>query len=345
MFHQDLLSLRTCYTESMSFIYDYRGDTIENRYGVSVAVVNPDGKLLAYAGDPKLQVHMRSSAKPFQVQALFLSGAITRFGITEKEIALAIGSHEGAPQHVEAVQGFLKKLGLDVSDLACGAHMPGDYESRKALEAAGQKPTALHNNCSGKHSGMLSVALSLGAPLHNYERLEHPVQQLNLQTIKDLSGVTNIPWAIDGCSVPTFVLPLENAARMFALLASPASAPVKYQESLEAAFQAMQQYPEMVAGVGEIDTVIMQNISGAVAKRGGEGYYGLALRDTAYGPLGVVLKAEVGKSSSREPAVVKVLELLEQDITALEKWREPILSNHRKIKTGYTKADIELIWT
>jgi L-asparaginase II len=328
----------------MSFIYEYRGNIIENRHAVSVAVVNASGKLVAYAGNPGLQAHMRSSAKPFQTQALFLSGAVKHFGFTQKEIALASASHMGTPEHVEVAQGMLTKLGLSFENLACGIHAPADYESRKTLEASGQKPSTIHNNCSGKHSGMLSVALMLKAPLEGYEKLEHPVQQLNLQTIKDLSGIEDIPWGIDGCSVPTFVLPLENAARMFAFLAEPQKAPTTYQEGLEGTFQAIKAFPIMVAGHEELDTVLIQGLSEAVSKGGAEGYEGVALRDTPYGPLGVVFKVEDGNSVVRGTAVVKVLELLGQDTTALEKWRHPIIYNHRKIETGYITADIDLTW-
>jgi L-asparaginase II len=328
-----------------SFVYVYRGGAIENRHQVSIAIVNSSGKLLASSGNPKLSAHMRSSAKPFQAQALFLSGAVERFGITQKEIALASASHEGTPKHINVAEGFLKKLGLDVTALACGTHAPGDYESRKALESLGQTPSAIHNNCSGKHTGMLSVALALGVSTTGYEKPQHPVQQLNLQTIKDLSGLQDIPWGIDGCSVPTFILPLENAAQMFALLADPSQAPTNYQDSLETTFGAMRAYPEMVAGPAELDTVLMQNVSGAAVKRGADGYCGMALRETPYGPLGVVLKVEDGNSVVREPAVVKVLELLSQNTIALEKWREPIISNHRKIETGYIGANIDLNWT
>lgn len=328
----------------MSFVYEYRGSTIENRHAVSVAIVNASGNLIAYAGNPRLQAPMRSTAKPFQTQALFLSGAVKHFALTQKELALASASHLGTPEHVGVAQGFLKKLGLNYEYLACGIHAPADFEARKTLESSGEKPTAIHNNCSGKHSGMLSVALMLKAPLEGYEKLEHPVQQLNLQTIKDLSGVDTIPWGIDGCSVPTFVLPLENAARMFAFLADPSKAPEKYQEGLEKTFEAMKAFPVMVAGHGELDTVLTEGVSGAVSKGGAEGYEGVALRETPHGPLGVIFKVEDGNSAVRATAVVRVLELLGQDTTALEKWRRPVITNHRKITTGYVEADIKLTW-
>jgi L-asparaginase II len=328
-----------------SHTYAYRGGIIENRHHISIAVVNSENKLVASSGNPALPAHLRSSAKPFQVQALFQSGAAKKFGFTEKEIALACASHSGSAEHVEVAKGMLEKQGLDVFALACGVHMPEDKVERVRLEQTREKPTALHNNCSGKHSGMLAVAKMLNAPTEGYEKPDHPVQQLNFQTIRDLSGVQDIPFGIDGCSVPVFVLPLDKVAWMFAQLAQPASAPDKYRVGLERAFQAMKTHPDMVAGEGEIDTVLMQTVPGLVCKQGADGYYGISLRETKYGPLGVTLKVEDGSAAAREPAVIRVLELLGvlPENNTLP-WKHPTIRNHRKLETGYLEADIRLTW-
>jgi L-asparaginase II len=328
-----------------SYTYAYRGGIIENRHRISIAIVNSENKLVASSGNPQLLAHLRSSAKPFQAQALFQSSAAKKFSFTDKEIALACASHSGRPQHVEVAKGMLEKIGLDVTDLACGIHLPFSKEGRTRLEQTGEQPTALHNNCSGKHSGMLAVALILNAPTQGYEKPDHSVQQLNFQIMRDLSGVQDISYGIDGCSVPVFVLPLDKAAWMFAQLANPASAPEKYQEGLGAAFHAMKTYPEMVAGEGEIDTVLMQQIPGLVCKQGADGYYGISLRETKHGPLGVVLKVEDGSTAAREPAVIRVLELLSvlpEDNTL--PWKRPIIRNHRNIETGYLESEINLEW-
>jgi L-asparaginase II len=328
-----------------SYTYAYRGGIIENRHRISIAVVNSENKILASSSNPQLLAHLRSSAKPFQAQALFLTGAAKKFEFTDKEIALACASHVGTPEHVSVAKGMLDKLNLTESDLACGVHWPASKEERTRLEQTGEKPTALHNNCSGKHAGMLAVALTLGAPTQGYEKPDHPVQQLNFQTMRDLSGVQEIPFGIDGCSVPVFVLSLDKAAWMFAQLANPQSAPEKYREGLEQAFRAMKTFPEMVAGEGEIDTVLVQQIPGLVCKQGADGYYGISLRETKYGTLGVVLKVEDGSTAAREPAVIRVLELLgviSEDNTL--PWKRPIIRNHRKIETGYLEAHIELVW-
>lgn len=329
-----------------SYTYAYRGGIIENRHHISIAVVNSENKRLASSGNPELLAHLRSSAKPFQVQALFQCGADEKFGFTDKEIALACASHSGTPEHTNVAKGMLDKLGLGKSDLACGVHWPVSKEERLRLEHNNEEPSTLHNNCSGKHSGMLAVAQMLNAPTRGYEKPDHPVQQLNFQIMRDLSGVQEIPFGVDGCSVPVFVLPLDKAAWIFAQLANPESAPEKYREGLERAFQAMKTYPEMVAGEGEIDTVLMQQIPGLVCKQGADGYYGISLKETKYGPLSVVLKVEDGSTAAREPAVIRVLELLGvlPEDNALP-WKRPILRNHRKIETGYLEAQIELNWS
>ncbi|MGL4611693.1 MAG: asparaginase [Trueperaceae bacterium] len=329
-----------------SYTFTYRGEYIENRHAISIAIVNAEQKLIAHSGDPQLITYLRSSAKPFQVQALFQTDAAAHYHFTEQEIALACASHSGTPDHVRVAKGILEKLKLKPSDLACGVHPPMSKEERQRLAGAGETSTVLHNNCSGKHAGMLAVALRLNAPTQGYEHLEHPVQQLNLQTLRDLSGMQDIPIAIDGCSVPVFALPLDKAAWLFAQLTQPQAAPKKYQEGLEAAFRAMHTFPEMVAGVGEMDTVLMQHVPGLVAKQGADGYYGMTLRETKFGPLGIVLKVEDGSTAAREPAVIALLEelgVLAKDNTL--PWKRPVICNHRKIETGYLEAAISLVWS
>ncbi len=327
-----------------AYTYAYRGGLLENRHRVSLAILSPSGHLLAYCGNPYLAVPMRSSAKPFQALALYLSGAVERFGITPAEVALTCASHDGLEAHVALVEGYLRRIGLDPGYLACGAHLPFDPLARKALQQASQAPSVLHNNCSGKHTGMLAAALALGHSPEGYEQPEHPVQQLNLQTLRELSGQRRIPHAIDGCSVPTFVLPLAPAARMFALLAQPEAAPEKYRAGLEAVFQAMRQHPELVAGPRSIDTVLMQQVPGLVAKRGADGYYGMALRETRWGPIGVALKVESGSNEAREPMVVRLLQELGLLPEVELPWRRPVIRNVRGLEVGYLEARLELAW-
>ena len=326
-------------------IYSYRGNLIENRHTASVAIVNPAGTLVAYAGNPELTAHLRSSAKPFQAQALFQSGAAAHFGLTPKEIAITCGSHSGAARHTEAVSSYLHKINLDTTCLVCGAHMPFDPEATRALRQAGQEPSVLHSNCSGKHTGMLAAALALEAGPTGYEQPEHPVQQLNIRTLRDLSGAQQVPYGIDGCGVPAFALQLNHAARMFAALAEPDAAPTQYQQGLETTYQAMRAHPDMVAGPERMDTVFMGQVPGLAMKSGADGYYGLALRESAWGPIGVAVKVESGSGDARDPLVIKVLEALgalPPDVP--EAWRRPTIKNVRKFEVGRFEVELELTW-
>lgn len=325
-------------------VYSYRGGLIENRHRVSLAIVNPEGSLLAHAGNPELMAHLRSSAKPFQAQALFQTGAVERFGLIPKEISISCASHSGSARHRETVAAYLQKIGLGPEYLACGAHIPFDKESARELRQSGQEPTVLHSNCSGKHTGMLAAALAMGAEPRGYEQPDHPVQKLNFQTLRQLSGAEEIPYGIDGCSVPAFIMPLKAAAKMFALLAQPGAAPQQYREGLEATFQAMRAHPDMVAGPEGMDTVLMSKIPAIASKGGADGYYGVAIRESKWGPIGVTLKVESGSSEAREPMVVKVLETL--GVLSPDEpmeWRRPIVRNVRRLEVGWWEAKLDLV--
>ena len=330
-----------------AIVYAYRGSLVENRHAISLAVVRPDGALLAYAGEPGRVGYLRSTAKPFQALVLFTTNAAERFNLSAEEIALATASHDGTPRHVAVAAGFLEKLGLGPAHLACGTHPPFSRAARQALKEAGQEPTPLHHNCSGKHAGMLAAALALGASPEGYEHPEHPVQQEIRRILTALTGLEEIPHATDGCSVPTFALPLTRAARLMAQLAAPEAAPPAYREGLERVFQAMRRHPDLVAGEGALDTVLMQALPGVVAKRGADGYYGLALRDTPHGPLGVALKVEDGQNAARAPVVARLLEALGvegADGEALTAFRRPVLKNHRGLEVGRLEAELNLAW-
>ena len=327
-----------------AFVEAFRGDFVEDIHKVSLIVVNSAGETLFVAGNPELQVHMRSSAKPFQAQALFQSGAYEQFGLSLKELALCCASHDGSADHIETARGILRKIGLNETYLNCGGHYPGDTETRKALLAKGEEPADIHNNCSGKHSGMLAIARALDAPLEAYETREHPVQTLIFDIAYEMLDIENIPHAIDGCSVPTFILPLGDAAKMYAQLSDPGTAKDKYREGLITVFQAMQAHPDMIAGFESIDTQLMQAVPNIAVKRGAQGYYGMAIKDSKYGHLGICLKLESGSNEARNVFIIALLEylgVLSEDRPM--KWRKQAISNHRGMVTGYYHAGIERI--
>src|SRR5829696_4153231 len=167
-----------------------RGAITESRHRGHIVVVEPDGNIVAYAGSPENVTYLRSSAKPLQALPLLVSGAADRFGFTDREVALACASHNGEPIHTELATSMLKKIGLGPEALKCGVHEPYSIEAAGKLRLLNQSPNVLHNNCSGKHIGMLALALHLGAPVETYNDAENPVQKAIADVMSQFSGVS-----------------------------------------------------------------------------------------------------------------------------------------------------------
>ena len=326
------------------------GPVAETVHRVHVAVVAPDGTLLASAGDAAYRTPTRSCSKPIQAQAMFLSGAVDRFGVTYEELALACASHEGAPLHTERVSAFLARMGVGVADLMCGAHAPSDADGRAQL--GDDAPTNVHNNCSGKHSGMLATALALGVPTKDYLRSAHPVQGLVREVYAAMLPGLEAQWAVDGCSLPTPILTVRDIATLYARLAAPPAWLAEYAEGrlaygLSQAFDAMAAHPELVGGRAVLDTRIMRSLLGVVAKRGADGGYAMAVRATPERPaMGIAIKVETGSEEARAPAVMAVLDALGMlnpaTRHALKDVIRPPRKNHRGLVVGHWEAALGL---
>jgi L-asparaginase II len=320
-----------------------RGGVVESRHRVHVAVVDAEGRLRACAGEPDTVTFFRSAAKPFQALALVEDGAADRFGITAEEIALCCGSHSGEPRHVQTAQRMLTKLGWDAEDLACGPHAPFDEGSRAELAEAGVEPVRVHNNCSGKHAGMVALARVHGWEPAEYHRPEHPVQG---RVIAEVARWVEMPaeamvFGNDGCGVVCFALPLRNMALAYAKLASAAR---RGEHSPAAVVGAMTAYPEMVAGTGRLCTRLMRQSAGRLfAKVGAEGLYCVGVPGAE---LGIALKVEDGSSRAVAPAALAVLRQLEligeDDLGALYDHAFPLLLNTRGETVGKITARIGL---
>lgn len=316
-----------------------RGSHLEVVYRGAIAVVNSEGHLVASAGDPNLTTLLRSSAKPFQLLPLVESGAADRFGFSERELAVMAASHNGEEFHVQAVLGILRRLGLDASALQCGVHSPLYHPAARALEAAGQSPNPLHNNCSGKHSGMLAQCLDRQLPIDSYLDPQHPIQVTIKQTLAELAGVSpgSIGIAIDGCSVPAFAIPLAAAALAFARLADPSRLIEPRRSALQRIASAMMAHPDMVAGTQRLDTDIMRASQGRIVVKGGaEGYYCMGLLPQR---LGIAFKMEDGDASrGRNAVAVEVLRQLdalgEEALAALNRYVAGPVKNHRGLIVG-----------
>ena len=285
-----------------------RGARIESWHRVSYAVADGAGRVRHAAGAVDRPIFTRSAVKPLQALALVESGAARRFGVSAAELALASASHSGEACHVAAVTGWLARLGLDQSALACGAHAPLHAASAERLLAAGQTPTAVHNNCSGKHAGMLTLARHLGAPLAGYQRPDHPVQRRIAATLAEMAGLAALPTpATDGCGVPTFPLTLKQLAGAFARLGAPQGLGAMRRAACDQIRAAIRAHPRLVAGTGRACTAIMTAAPELLVKTGAEGVYAAALPE---GGIGLALKVEDGAGRAAPVALLALLEAL-----------------------------------
>lgn len=315
-----------------------RGSLVENQHRGHVAIVNWEGKLLYSAGNPRHITYWRSSAKPFQALPVIESGAAHRYGITPKELALFCASHNGETMHTETVLKIFAKIGQEHSLLQCGVHMPYHQETAKAMLAAGQEPNSLHSNCSGKHSGMLTLVTHLGYDPSNYLDLDHPVQQTILDYIAEWTGYPreDIAIGVDGCGVPVHGLPVYNMSLAYARLSRPETYDETRADACKRITGAMTAHPEMVGGTDRFCTDLMRVAKGKlVGKAGAAGVYCVGILDEG---IGITVKCEDGSGKGRDPVVVEILRQLgylnEQQVKALEKYHRPQNINHRKEKCG-----------
>lgn len=288
-----------------------RGDMVESRHRVHVAVVNANGELLLKARDPMLRTWWRSCAKPFQLMPFMESGGVDALDWGQREIALACASHGGESEHVELAASMLSSVGAGESDLACGAHEPLTRRGVEALKKAGEKPTRLHNNCSGKHAAMIAHAKSIGAPVAGYHIAGHPIQQRIAATVAKWTGLpeSSIKQGVDGCGVPVFGLPLFNMALSYARLATPGYRDsTNNSDSPQRIINAMMTHPFLVGGTGRFDSILMDACQGTVlCKIGAEGVHTAALTEQG---IGIALKAECGSARAQYPALLAVLQTL-----------------------------------
>jgi L-asparaginase II len=342
-----------------------RGTIVEARHRGSIVAVEPDGHVVARLGDESMIVSTRSVIKPIQAIPVITSGAADRFNISSREMAVICGSHEGERMHTEAVAGILGRLGLDQGALLCGAHPPYSQEAAAMLDKRGEPFTPLHNNCSGKHSGMLATAVHRGLPLEDYVSPEHPVQQAIIDVFRRIAGLgSHVSIAVDGCSAPTFGVSLESLARAFSRLANPWSAnhadadrqngPGTLSSNEAVAIKwivaAMTAYPEMVGGTsGRLDTDLMKATRGKlVSKIGAESVHAVAVLPDGRFPrgLGVAFKIEDGAKRALMPTVIEVLsqlQILDQtEEAALIDYNRPAVTNHRQLTVGEIRPVFDL---
>lgn len=271
-----------------------RGTLVESRHRGAAIVVDAAGGIVLAWGDVERPVYPRSAIKPLQALPLVETGAADRFGLGTEALALACASHRGEPAHVTIVRDWLAKIGLGVGDLECGAHAPGDPGAAAALIRTGEAPSALHNNCSGKHAGFMTTARHLGEPTRGYIEAVHPVQRRVLGILEAMSGLDlqSAPRGTDGCGIPVIGLPLRGLARAMARLADRSDLPPARADAARRLLDAMAAAPLMVSGTDGIDTALLRVAGAKLRPKGGaEGVCCAALPSLGYG---IALKIDDG---------------------------------------------------
>ncbi|MDN7242921.1 asparaginase [Planococcus sp. N028] len=315
-----------------------RGALVESLHRGHVAVVNAKNELLYSVGNPHEVIYARSSMKPLQAIPIVETGAADHYGFDNADLSLACASHNGEDQHTTRVQAILDRTGLSVADLQCGTHNPKLEAAYEALIKSGEPLTAIYNNCSGKHSGMLATARHMKESTADYYKLDHPVQQRILEVISDLTEVPvdDIAIGVDGCGVPVHAVPLENLALSFAKMADPSGLPEKRRDAVRKITTAMAAEPEMVGGTERFCTDFMHAMNGRMfAKAGAEGVYCIGDSETG---IGIALKIEDGNARATSAVALEVLSqlglLTDEQREQLHDYHYPPLENARKEKIG-----------
>ncbi|NLT96272.1 MAG: asparaginase [Clostridia bacterium] len=319
-----------------------RGEMVESTHRGVVVVVDTSGKTVFAVGDPQYRTYIRSAAKPMQAVPVIERGAAQRFGLSEQELAVITASHSGEPEHQEAVNGILKKIGLSTDNLLCGTTKPLHKPTAAKMAAENIKPGPIHCPCSGKHSGMLAIAVHENYSLNDYYLLEHPVQQIMLETMAELAEMKKeeIIIGIDGCGVPVFGMPVKAMALAYANFVRPDKFSSSRQEACLKLARIMGENPKLIAGSGRFTTVLAEQLgTKIVAKDGSEGVFCLGIPEKG---LGIAIKIEDGGARAMDPVILRVLDrlglLTAEDKEALDSHYHPRIRNFRNEVIGMIRV-------
>jgi L-asparaginase II len=332
-----------------TLVHALRGGIVESSHRGAVAVVDADGTVHTQRGDIGRPIFPRSAVKVLQALPLVASGAADRFGLTDAELALACASHGGEVRHADTAAGMLAKAGVDVAALECGTHWPYHDGSIKALAAAGQQPSALHNNCSGKHSGFVCLGCLMAegsdrrAFLKGYVKPDHPVMREVTAALQATTGydLAHAARGTDGCSIPTYAIPLRHLAHAFARVATGVGLSEGHARAAKRLRQAVAAAPDMVAGTGRFDSRVMAQLGERVfCKVGAEGVYCAALPEQG---LGVAVKMDDGNTAracevAMAALIQRLLPLEGEDAALMARLADVRLSNWNGIEVGALQA-------
>lgn len=293
-----------------------RGPLVEAVHRGHIVAVDAQGTVIAWLGNPEHVCYIRSSAKPLQVLPLLEDHLDECFGFQDDELAVMAASHSGEERHVQAVARILARIGLNKSALRCGIHPPMSVSTHQRLLWLGGQPGPLHNNCSGKHAAMLSMAVAGGYSLEDYLEPAHPVQQRIRQVVGEMSGVPEPIVGVDGCGAPVFGMALRAMAYAYARLIDPRGLPPERAAACRRITAAMRAYPGMVSGEGRLEEALAPATDGRLLIKGGaEGLYAVGIpaeiSPTGWG-LGLIQKMEDGAGGNRaaDPSILEALSQL-----------------------------------
>lgn len=319
--------------EAVKMVEVTRGNIVESIHRGVIAVVDSTGKKIASVGHSSYLTFIRSAAKPIQALPVLETGAAESFSFAPDDIALLMASHSGEPEHVRIGMQIMDKIGLEPELLQCGTHPPLHRPSANELAAKGQAPSVFHCTCSGKHAGMLAIAKHLKFSLSDYFKLEHPVQQLMLQTISEFADLNSaeIGIGVDGCGVPVFALSVAKMAYIYARWAEPTGFAEKRQKACFMLQEAITSYPQIVAGTGRfMYDLIKVTGNRLLAKDGNEGVFCIGIPEKGWG---IAIKIEDGNTRAVAPVVIETLRqlglLMTDEYAKLMSYARKELKNYR----------------
>lgn len=315
-----------------------RGGIVESVHRGAIAVYDGDGHVVMEIGDTARPVFPRSAVKAIQALPLVESGAADAYGFGRRELALACASHSGEPEHAALAAAMLERAGLDAGALECGAHWPSRQEAALDLARQGKRPTALHNNCSGKHAGFLCTCRHAGLGHRGYVAIGHEIQQGVRDAMEAVTGAAHgvENCGTDGCSIPTYAVPLKSLARGFARMATGVGLGETRARAAKRLIDACMAEPFLVAGTDRLDTRLMRAAGGRVmVKIGAEGVYCGAIPELG---LGIALKCDDGAARAAEVMIAAVVAKLLPSEDALSAMigdmARPVMANWNGIAVG-----------
>ncbi len=327
-----------------SRVWVLRNDRVESVHRISAAVVDGSGDLAFSTGDPQLRTYFRSSAKLLQAIPFIESAGDEVFGLTPGEVAVIASSHNGEKMHTDAVYSILSKIGLKEEDLFCGPHEPINPAAAEALRAAGRKPTSVHNNCSGKHAGILALCVLNGWPVKGYQLAGHRAQERIFGVIAEATDqrVSSIEYGTDGCGIPTFYLSITQMALAYSRLMAWAKQGGERGRAVEKIIGAIREEPLMLDGTGGFSTDLAKATSGRIiGKVGAEGLFCIGVPREG---LGIAIKVEDGNRRATSAAAVETLKALgllaEGELESLSRHHRPVIANHQGAIVGNLSPEI-----